>query len=509
MRNFFKTALCVTAAFVFVICSAAPAGAITAGGLKLSDDCFDFVMYSNIARREAGRQPLTVIPALQSVADLRAKESLIRDWHVRPDGSGYQTAYPAGLTRTRVGENLAFGGGRPGTPKDHVRRLVGSPTHYETLTAADFTHMAVGFACGGEDSYLEVYSQNFLAANCRHGSLSLVNAPSTATLGTTIEEMRILAKLGCSVHGESYLPVSGDMVTGYDRHLEDVAQTVTVSALGMETTFKITLTEKLPVSGKLYFGVDDIPPFYLQDTFRIVENARDVLCVFPRIYVGTFIDREFPGAVVRDRDGRAVGRKEKVASGMVLETKDGSRYTLSVKGDTDGDSLITAADARRTLRFALELETPQPWQRIACMGIEYGDFENDITAGNARQILRGALEAADPTEWFGNHSNEGYYTQNYYYDADGMRVVSPYPDPTEADDKITSGEWMERLSLFLISAYEGDKGLSVHFSDGLLTINVYFDHEATDAEKQKLDDFVRENNTEGLDYTINWGLLSD
>ena len=505
MRSFGKTALCAILSVAFVVCSAAPAGAITAGKLTLSDECYDFVMYSNIARRDAGRQPLTMIPALQSVADLRAKESLIRDRHVRPDGSSYKTAYPSGLTRTRVGENLSFGMGRPGDPEDYVEGLVDSPVHYETLTAKDFTHIAVGVAYSGGDSYFEVYSQNFLAANCRHSSLAIVNAPSSAQLGTKIEQMRLLAKLSCSIHGESYLPVSEDMVTGYDPFLEDVEQTVTVSALGLNTTFNLRLTERVPENGPLCFGVNDIRPFYNENTYRIVEDARDVLCVCPRIYVGTFTDRDFKDAVVRDKDGGDVGSKAKVASGMTLKTKDGKKYTLSVKGDTDGDSVITAADARLALRFALEIDDPLPWQRIACMGIDYGDFENDITAGNARQILRAALGETDPFEWFEMRSLEGFYTQNYYYNEDGQRVISPYPDPNKTDDENASEEWRQRLFYFLTSEFDDyDVSYSNEVHGNSLTITVYLEPEPTGAEKKKLDDFVRKNNTDGMDYTINW-----
>ena len=507
MRSFRKTALCAILAFAFVVCSAAPAGAITAGKLTLSDECFDCVLYTNLVRRDAGRQPLTIIPALQSVADLRAKEALDCAPHVRPDGSSYKTAYPASLTRRRDGENTAYEYGGPRGPEQNVESLSNSPGHYKNMTDGDFTHIAVGFARDTEGGYLGVYNQNFLSANCRHSSLAIVKAPSKATLGDTIESMRVLARLNCSVHGESYLPVSGDMITGYDPELEDVEQTVTVSAMGMKTSFKVTLREKLPDRGVLYYGYNDIIDHisYAKNCHKLVEGTEDVICVYPRIYTGTLIEREFKGATVKDKDGGDVGSKAKVASGMTLKTKDGKKYTLSVKGDADGDSLITAADARLALRFALELDKPLPWQRLASMALGYGDYENDITAENARTILRGALGLTDPADWLIPRS-EGYFTLNYYIE-DGKTFIIPYPPDDWDENKDYSDNWNKLLSDYFTYRHHPYYNWVQHlayFDDQLLTFVIAVDPRYTDEQKKRVEDYIREHVPEEQEYIVEW-----
>lgn len=61
--------------------------------------------------------------------------------------------------------------------------------------------------------------------------------------------------------------------------------------------------------------------------------------------------------------------------------------TSAVGGDVDGDGIVTAADARLTLRFAVNLQTPSSHQKSTA------DMDGDgiVTAADARLILRKAV----------------------------------------------------------------------------------------------------------------------
>ena len=72
---------------------------------------------------------------------------------------------------------------------------------------------------------------------------------------------------------------------------------------------------------------------------------------------------------------------------MVLTKTDGMVKTVIVKGDNDGDGMITASDARFALRVAVDLETPNAWETDASR-VAGGET---VTAADARAILRAAV----------------------------------------------------------------------------------------------------------------------
>ncbi len=93
------------------------------------------------------------------------------------------------------------------------------------------------------------------------------------------------------------------------------------------------------------------------------------------------------GAKLLKADGTEAKKDDALGSGMVLVKPDGTKETIIVKGDNDGDGKVTAADARYALRSAVELETPNAWKKDASL-VEGGE---KITASDARLILRAAV----------------------------------------------------------------------------------------------------------------------
>ena len=94
------------------------------------------------------------------------------------------------------------------------------------------------------------------------------------------------------------------------------------------------------------------------------------------------------GAKILKTDGKELGNKEKVGSGMTLVKSDGTKETIIVKGDNTGDGEITASDARFALRTAVSLEKPNSWEKNASL---VDNSKTNITAADARLILRAAV----------------------------------------------------------------------------------------------------------------------
>ncbi len=95
------------------------------------------------------------------------------------------------------------------------------------------------------------------------------------------------------------------------------------------------------------------------------------------------------------KDGAAAKADDPVASGMVLTKADGSKVTVIVIGDNDGDGKITTNDARNALRMSIGLDRPDEWQIKASM-IQSTEA---VTTADARLILRAAIGLEDSKKW--------------------------------------------------------------------------------------------------------------
>ena len=73
----------------------------------------------------------------------------------------------------------------------------------------------------------------------------------------------------------------------------------------------------------------------------------------------TLLAQATAGAVLQNDDGSPLAEGKAPGSGTRLVLADGTTFTLLVRGDTDSDGLVTAADARIILRASVGLETIQ------------------------------------------------------------------------------------------------------------------------------------------------------
>ena len=111
-----------------------------------SPDTFagDLLALINEDRAEAGLSPLTLDPALCSVAQLRAGECVTKFGHTRPNGTPYKTAVSdAGISYSHVGENLASG---QSTAKEAMEIWMESGGHRDNILSDAYTKIGVGTA---------------------------------------------------------------------------------------------------------------------------------------------------------------------------------------------------------------------------------------------------------------------------------------------------------------------------------------------------------------------------
>ena len=122
------------------------------------------------------------------------------------------------------------------------------------------------------------------------------------------------------------------------------------------------------------------------DSAKAKEQDGSVFTV-PEMKADELLGFAGDGAKLTKPDDSEVKADDLVGTGMVLTKADGTKETVVVKGDYNGDGLITTADARMALRTAIGLETPNDAQKKACL-VTGGE---EIGTGDARMILRAAI----------------------------------------------------------------------------------------------------------------------
>lgn len=110
------------------------------------------------------------------------------------------------------------------------------------------------------------------------------------------------------------------------------------------------------------------------------------------------------GAVIKDVNGKEVKESKNLGSGMTVILPDGTDYTVVVKGDLDSNGLISAADARLTLRASVGLENNSAEWFKEAGNIQKDSGEQKLTAADARSILRGSVGLENSADWFNSIS---------------------------------------------------------------------------------------------------------
>ena len=105
----------------------------------------------NEARADANLPALTLDPALQKAAQVRASECTDNFSHTRPDGTSYQTAIlQAGVVSGYTGESVAIG---QTSAQQVVNRWLNSEMHRANILSSNYTRVGIGLAENSGNSF--------------------------------------------------------------------------------------------------------------------------------------------------------------------------------------------------------------------------------------------------------------------------------------------------------------------------------------------------------------------
>lgn len=109
----------------------------------------------NKIRRDHGLSPLHVDNKLRNAARAHAADMVARHYfsHTGPGGAGPEdrirvAGYTRGARQWKVGETIAYGTGRQGTPRAIVKAWMNSPPHRAIILTPDFEDGGAGIVRG-------------------------------------------------------------------------------------------------------------------------------------------------------------------------------------------------------------------------------------------------------------------------------------------------------------------------------------------------------------------------
>lgn len=121
----------------------------------------EMVVLVNEARAEAGLKPLYMVPYLNDVANLRARECIEVFSHYRPNGELFITALDTNIVGySAAAENIAAGSG---TAEATFNQWKNSESHWNSIMNPDYTHIGIGVCYEPNSTYKWYWSQFFIA----------------------------------------------------------------------------------------------------------------------------------------------------------------------------------------------------------------------------------------------------------------------------------------------------------------------------------------------------------
>ncbi len=101
-------------------------------------------------------------------------------------------------------------------------------------------------------------------------------------------------------------------------------------------------------------------------------------------------------AVIKDSAGKNIKNESAVGTGMTLLMSSGKEFEIICPGDIDGNGIITASDARLTLRMSVGLES----YNVDSVFFKAADIDGDgVKASDARLILRASVALENTLKW--------------------------------------------------------------------------------------------------------------
>lgn len=216
----------------------------------LTEEEFEVLKITNQEREKEGLAPLTSLPELQKATDIRAMEIVELFSHTRPDNNPWYTVFSQVTLPTyrTAGENIAAG---YANPEAAMVGWMNSDGHRANILNAGYTHIGVGHYYLKESDYRNHWVQVFFTGwDCTYTAMTVSRREEgTVPMGTSVEDLGLVACLQCEGCGASWLPVLESYCTGYDPNRPGV-QTLTVSCLGQTATVDVTV-EAPTVDGEI------------------------------------------------------------------------------------------------------------------------------------------------------------------------------------------------------------------------------------------------------------------
>lgn len=224
------------------------------GAIREIDDTEFFFMetewaaliLTNQIRAENGMDPVTVFPALQQVARIRAEELNQYYDFQRPDGSSINDLMNAySITKCKTIQTYS----RFSTT-NYVDNWVDS--FYDFVLNEGYTHIGAG---NNDNKWFNVMIDCGYGINCANYTDMEILIPEglEITPEMSVLEMGLVAVLTCDVHGTCYLPVIDAYCPDYDYY----ASSFTITLFGMSET--------------LYFEGEECPHDWIYEDCKVEE----------------------------------------------------------------------------------------------------------------------------------------------------------------------------------------------------------------------------------------------
>jgi uncharacterized protein YkwD len=143
----------------------------------------------NNERAAAGLHPVAETPGLTQPSAAYSARMVAEDFfaHVSPDGGTLvdrltAARYIAPDGDWTVGENIAWGQGELGTPRNIVVAWMNSPGHRHNILTGEFTEIGIGIALGtpGDPAWGATYTTDFGAVAGHEALATAASAPTAA-----------------------------------------------------------------------------------------------------------------------------------------------------------------------------------------------------------------------------------------------------------------------------------------------------------------------------------------
>lgn len=177
-----------------------PQGAHAARPESATAEEWEVLKRTNRERAANGLESLTIFPALQDAAGIRAVETETQFSHTRPNGTDCFTAIKeAGIQYRSAAENIAAG---QTTPAQAVNGWMNSEGHRRNILTAGFSHLGTGHSHNRTNNWVQLF-----VGGCTTTAIRIEGKqPQFDAAGTLLSKDSVLA-VDCDLHGTAYLPL--------------------------------------------------------------------------------------------------------------------------------------------------------------------------------------------------------------------------------------------------------------------------------------------------------------